>query len=241
VKNQLLNEEATPSDLLDLSVYLANPQSLAKLCWSKKPDIAYHQDHSTQNDTFLLLAFDNGPLAFARVCGGAGLKGDIHQSGFTGDVLVHKYLAANQVEKAINILLCLNWDAYGAMCLLSLHRIANFIFKTPHTLDLEMLLQKALGSFHTPVKALCPETEAEFLDQVNDLTRRFFFYLLRNQSFEKAFSLAIDINDVDLFLLLHQEAKVCELFELSNEALVKAREIYNIEDMEGESVVTLYQ
>jgi WD repeat-containing and planar cell polarity effector protein len=59
-------------------------------------------------------------------------------------------------------------------------------------------------------------------------------FLHRNQSFEKAFSLAIDINDVDLFLLLHQEAKLSDLYELSNEALIKAREIYNIEDPDGE-------
>jgi WD repeat-containing and planar cell polarity effector protein len=180
VKNQLLNEESTPSNILDVSVYLANQQTmLLKMCWSKKPDVMYHQERYAQNDTFLLLAFGNGPLGFVRVCGGAGLKGDIHQSGFTADVLVHKYLSVNQIEKAINILMCLNWDTYGAMCLLSLHRIANFIFKVPHTMEIEMLLQKALGSFHTPIKSLCPETEAEFLDQVNDLTRRFFFYLLR--------------------------------------------------------------
>jgi WD repeat-containing and planar cell polarity effector protein len=73
----------------------------------------------------------------------------------------------------------MNWDSYGAMCLLSLHKIANYLFKLPATAEREELLEKALGSFHVPPKALCSETENEFGDNVADITLRFFHYLIR--------------------------------------------------------------
>lgn len=36
----------------------------------------------------------------------------------------------------------------------------------------------------------------------------------RNKSFEKAFRLAIDLNDKDVFVLLHKCAKVCNNMDL---------------------------
>jgi hypothetical protein len=131
----------------------------------------------------------------------------------------------NSVEKAINVLLSLNWDTYGAMCLVSLHKISNYIFKQALTAEREIQLQKALGSFHVPVKALCYETEVEFGDQVNDITVRFFHHLIRYKSYEKAFSLAIDINDPDLFLKLSDRAKLDGDTEIAEEAAKKAEEI----------------
>lgn len=179
VKNQLISEDITPSNVLDLSTYFNYQPTLSRIRWSKKPDLALYCEKFVQTDSVLVLIFENGPIAGLRFFGSAGLKGDIHTSGFTADVLVSKYLLLNHVEKAINILLCLNWDTYGAMCLISLHKIANYIFKHPLNADREIQLQKALGSFHIPVKALCIETETEFGDQVRDITRKFFFYMLR--------------------------------------------------------------
>lgn len=228
VRTQLMSEEIVPSNILDLSNYFSYPSNLAKLCWSKKPEITEHFEKHAITDSFLLLAFENGPLGCLRLVGGSGLKGDVHTSGLTADVLIHKYISLNQVEKAINILLSLNWDTYGAMCLLSLHRIANYVFKQPLGTERELQLQKALGSFLVPVKPLCYETEVEFGDQVNDITLRFFHYLLRNKSYNKAFSLAIDINDADLFLKLHDKAKADGDIELAKEALKKVDNINRI-------------
>ncbi|XP_049531237.1 WD repeat-containing and planar cell polarity effector protein fritz [Anopheles darlingi] len=233
VRMQLLSDEdAIPSGTFDLSNHFSHPHAptlnLARLCWSRKPELAEHTEAYATTDSFLFCAFEQGPLACIRVVGGAGLKGDVHTSGLTADVLVHKYISLNQVEKAINILLSLNWDTYGAMCLLSLHRIANYIFKQPLGTERELQLQKALGSFLVPVKALCYETEHEFGDQVNDITLKFFHHLLRNKSYNKAFSLAIDINDADLFLKLHDKAKVDGDAELAREALRKADDINRI-------------
>lgn len=236
IKNQLISEDMTPSNLLDLSGYFMSQPNLLKIAWSKKPDLALHNDTFTQTDCYLLLMFENGPMSCLRFFAGNGLKGDVHTSGFTADVIIHKYLNLNSIEKAINVLLCLNWDTYGAMCLISLHKIANYIFRMPLTAEREVQLQKALGSFHVPVKPLCDETENEFGDQVRDLTRKFFQYLLRFKSYEKAFSLAIDINDEDLFMDLHNCAKSDGNLDLAMDAYSKATEILNRTDSRAESM-----
>lgn len=237
VKNQLLSDEISPSAVLDLSQYLAGPPvNLVRMCFSKKSDVMTHYEKYAQNDTHLIMCLDSGTLACLRIVGGAGMKGDIHKTGFTADVLVHNYISLGQVEKAINILLSLNWDAYGAMCLVSLHKIANFIFKQPLTSEREVQLQKALGSFHVPVKALCDETVEEFGDQVDDITRRFFHYMMRFGSFEKAFSLAIDINDADLFMDLYRVVTQHDRADLAGDALKRAEVIYKqIEEDETRS------
>lgn len=179
IKNQLLSEGTAPSSVLDLSNYFATQPSLTHVIWNKKPELALHTDPFTQSDGFLLLLFQNGPAACLRFFGNAGLKGDVHTSGLTADILIHQYLHLDQVERAINVLLCMNWDTYGQSCMVALHKIANYIFRLPLMPEREMQLQKALGSFHVPVKPLCEETEADFGDQVRDITRKFFQYLLR--------------------------------------------------------------
>lgn len=82
------------------------------------------------------------------------------------------YLSLHQIEKAINVLLSLNWDTYGAMCLLSLHKISNYVFSNPSP-EGEDLLERALSSFYIPIKPLCSETESEFGENVDG--KGFFF------------------------------------------------------------------
>lgn len=179
IKNQLLTEDVTPSNILDLSSFFVRQPQLLKMCWSKKPDISNHYEQFAQVDCFLLTIFETGIFSILRYVGGSGLKNDIHTSGLTADVIIQHYITLNQIDKAVNVLSSLNWDVYGAMCLLSLHKIANYIFKLPATAERENLLQKALASFHVPTKPLCTETESEFGDNVDDLTRRYFHYLIR--------------------------------------------------------------
>lgn len=145
--------------------------------------------------------------------------------GFTADLIIHQYIQYGQIEKAINLLLCLNWDSYGEICLIALHKIANYIFNQSLTAEREIQLEKALGSYHVPVKVLRKETEMEFGEQVRDITRKYFLNLLRYKSYEKAFSLAIDINDEDLFMDLYNCAKSNGILDLAMDAYRKAEEI----------------
>ena len=76
-------------------------------------------------------------MAVLRLVGGGGLKGDSYGSSLSPDVLVSQYLSVNQVDRAINLLLSLNWDSYGFICLTCLHRIANYLFRQPLTMERE--------------------------------------------------------------------------------------------------------
>lgn len=114
--------------------------------------------------------------------------------------------------------------------MISLHKIANYIFKQPFQPEREVQLQKALGSFFVPLKPLCLETKLEFEDQVKDIARKFFQYLLRNNSYEKAFTLAIDIDDEDLFMDLSNCAKENKLVDLAQDSYKKAEQIFTRSD-----------
>lgn len=61
----------------------------------------------------------------------------------------------------------------------------------------------------------------------------------RNKSFEKAFSLAIDINDADLFMILHKCAKALGDSDLANESLKKVEEIYAKEEDDSHRKITV--
>lgn len=182
-------------------------------------------NEQSQSDSFVLLLFDNGPIALMRLFGGNRSPDDVSTTGLTADALMQQYLKQGIVEKAINVLLCLDWDVHGAMLMVNLHNIASYIFKQPFQSEREAQLQKALGSFLVPVKPLCEDTQVEFGDQVRDIARKFLQYLLRYKSYEKAFNLAIDIDDEDLFMDLSNCAREDELLELSNDAFCKAEEI----------------
>lgn len=225
IRKQILNEDMTSVIVLELTNFFVTQPHLFKICCSKKPDLSQYNEKYIQSDSFVLLLFENGPLTILRLFGGNSHKGDVHTSGFTADVLIQRYLKLNSVEKAINVLLCLNWNVYGDALMISLHKIANYIFKQPFQPERETQLQKALGSFLVPVKPLCEETQAEFGEQVKDITRKFFQYLLRHKSYEKAFTLAIDIADEDLFMDLTNCAKEDGFVELAQDAFQKAGRI----------------
>jgi WD40 repeat protein len=108
IKNQILSEDTTPSNILDLSSYFVQQPKLNRLCWSKKPDINHQRGAFAHIDCFLLLIFDSA-IATIKFIGGAGLRRDIHTSGLSPDVFIHLYISLNQIEKAINVLLSLNW------------------------------------------------------------------------------------------------------------------------------------
>ncbi|XP_037886123.1 WD repeat-containing and planar cell polarity effector protein fritz isoform X1 [Glossina fuscipes] len=231
IGSQLQSDDVTPASLLDLSYYFIHQPTLLQISFSKKPELGQHPNHKyATTDCFLILLYDNGPLGCLRFFAGAGIRGDIHNSGLTADVILGKYLSLNQLEKAVNLMNALNWETYGAMCLISLHKIANYVFyradpKKSKTIE---LMGKALKTF---TDALSEETKDEFSDQVFDLKRRFFFYLLRRNFFVEAFEVAQDIEDYDLFMDLYNLTKTdSNLIEFSTAAFSQAAAILHEED-----------
>ncbi|TMW49356.1 hypothetical protein DOY81_005574 [Sarcophaga bullata] len=205
IGNQLQSEDVTPTNLLDLSHYFSAQPTLLQISFSRKPEIGHSTNNYAGTDCFLLLVYDQGPIGCLRFFAGAGMRGDIHNSGLTADVILDKYLKLNQLEKAVHLLNALNWETYGAMCLMSLHKIANHVFyKGDHRRTRIDLMAKALKTF---TDSLTEETKDEFSDQIYDLKRRFFFFLLRRNLFAEAFEVAQDIEDYDLFMDLFNITK----------------------------------
>ncbi|KRF81389.1 uncharacterized protein Dvir_GJ17221, isoform B [Drosophila virilis] len=224
IGNQLLSESVTPLSLLDLSHYFAAQPTLLSIAFSRKPDLSSFSHNYAQTDCLLLLLYEQGPLACMRIFGGAGMRGDIHNSGLTADVIADKYLRLQQPERAVNVLAALNWETYGAMCLITLHKIANYIFFAPDQRRARCdLMARALKTFaHT----LSEDTKDEFSDQVYDLKRRFCFFLLRKNLFNEAFEIAHDIADYDLFMDLYNLTKcIGSLSEFAQAAFSQAAAI----------------
>uniref|UniRef100_A0A1B6D3B8 WD repeat-containing and planar cell polarity effector protein fritz n=1 Tax=Clastoptera arizonana TaxID=38151 RepID=A0A1B6D3B8_9HEMI len=234
VKMQLISEDVTPSTILDLGSYFRHQPTLLHIGWNKKANSLICSNFS-QSDGFLLLLFERGPLAVLRLVGGGGHVHDVQGSGLTADVLVAQYLNVGQVERAVNLLLSQNWETQGSVCLKCLHLIANYIFRFPLTPEREVQLETALGSFHVPSQPLSHATEVEFGDPVRDLTRRFFHQLIRYRVIEKAFRLAIDLNEYDLFMDLHHYARSVGDIAMAEAALEKADQVSDYESHSGSS------
>nr|XP_018916735.1 PREDICTED: WD repeat-containing and planar cell polarity effector protein fritz [Bemisia tabaci] len=211
IKLQLISEDIAPSTILDFGRYFKHQATLLNIEWNLKPSL------SAECDSLILLLFERGPLAILRIIGS--------DSSLTADALVAQYLSFNQTDKAINILLCLDWNSTPSACLACLHLITNHIFRLPFTSEREVQLQTALGSFHLPLHPINPAVEMEYGDPVRDLTRRFFHQLVRYQLFEKAFRLGIDLHEHDLFLDLYYYAKSINNMEMANAAWEKSQEI----------------
>ncbi|XP_046664309.1 WD repeat-containing and planar cell polarity effector protein fritz isoform X2 [Homalodisca vitripennis] len=224
VKMQLISEDVTPSTILDLGSYFRQQPTLLQIGWSRKSDSTLASGYA-QTDAFLLLLFERGPMGVVRMVG----------PGLTPDTLVSQYLSVGQVERAVNLLLSLNWDTQGLQCLTCLHLIANHVLRLPLTPDKEVQLETALGSFHVPSHPLSHATEVEFGDPVRDLTRRFFHQLLRYRLFEKAFRLAIDLNEYDLFMDLHHYARNVGDTDMAAAALEKAYQVSECDSQSGSS------
>ncbi|KYN42596.1 WD repeat-containing protein C2orf86 like protein [Trachymyrmex septentrionalis] len=215
IKSQTLSDESMPANILDLSSYFKNQHALLHMEWNRKSDLNQIRYYNNGNSLFLLL-FERGPIGVIKV-----IEGDT----LSGDELIRRYLSESRAEQATSLLLSMNWDTHPRVCMHSLNQILNYLFKLPLTTEREGLIQNALGSFHIPIKPISQTVEEEYGDEVRDLTRRFFHHLLRYKMFEKAFRLAIDLNDHDLFMDIHFYATVLNDMELATAAKEKAESI----------------
>lgn len=234
ISNQILNDNVLPVNVLELTNFFLNKPSLTQIKCSIKSDSIQNKIY-LHTDSNVLLLFEDGPMAVLKLFGVNMYKIDIFSSGLTAEMLIQQYLKTDNVEKAINILLCLNWDRDGSIVMMSLQKISNYIFKQPFQPRRVTQLQRAFSSYLGPLKDLFHGTRLEFGDQVKDITRKFFQYLVRNKSFEEAFTLASDIEDDDLFMDLNNCAKENGYFELANDAYKKARETLDFQDEKSRS------
>lgn len=62
---------------------------------------------------------------------------------------------------------------------------------------------------------------------MHDLSRRFFHILLRHKQVVKAFQLAVDINDYDLFVDIYHSANRLGLKDLADASMIKAQAVFH--------------
>ncbi|XP_014286918.1 WD repeat-containing and planar cell polarity effector protein fritz homolog [Halyomorpha halys] len=213
VKCQFLNEDSTATTILDLSSYFKFQPTLLSISWSRKSELP---STTEECDDMVLLYFERGPLVVVKLCCGK----------LTPEVVVSRYLSINSIEQAVNFLLTLDWGEESDSALSCMQAIVTHLLRLPLNPEREVLLEKALGSYHRPNQPIPESVIAEVDDSVHDLSRRFFHHLLRYQICDKAFSLAIDLEDYDLFMDLHNYGKIIGNSELALAALERAEQVF---------------
>ncbi|XP_027845729.2 WD repeat-containing and planar cell polarity effector protein fritz homolog [Aphis gossypii] len=220
---QPLTEEANSLAWLDFQSKVGNK----KLFFMKWMPYETTKHPTNQSDAVLHLVFEKGPVIAIKVLGIGKLC--VNQ-------LVSMYLNENNVDHALNFLLGLDWHSEGPQCLTTLQQITNYLFRLPFTPVREVQLQSAIGSFYQPVIPLSEDAKHEYFEPVRNIARRFFHHLVRYELYEKAYSLAIDLNDRDLFMDLYWATKSgIGTRAMATMALEKANQIVSSESDDSHS------
>ncbi|XP_063731111.1 WD repeat-containing and planar cell polarity effector protein fritz homolog isoform X2 [Eleginops maclovinus] len=209
VRMALVAEEEAPAATLRLAEHLRSCGGLEGLRWAAglKADV-------------LMLAFHGGPLAALRFRLGA-LTGALMGPG----EMLQQRLRCCQVREALGILEAMDWSIMGDECHRGLSSITNHLLRLELNAEREALLEAALGVFYAPPAPLSDVVILEYREPISKCARRFFHHLLRHQRFEKAFLLAVDLEDRDLFMDLHYVASDKGEVVLADVAKRKANEI----------------
>ncbi|XP_073484285.1 WD repeat-containing and planar cell polarity effector protein fritz homolog [Aquarana catesbeiana] len=216
VKVQLVAEDFAPRPTLQCSKHFEVSSSLVDMKWAV-PD---NMSDSTYIHNLLFLRFHGGPLGVLQFKLGAVSKGQL------GPVeLVSQYLRYGEVDEAIGILSCMNWNSVGQQCYTCMSAIVNLLLRQKLTPEKEAQLEACLGTFYSLGRPLMDATIMEYRDPISRYARRFFHHLLRHQRFEKAFLLAVDIGARDLFMDIHYLALDKGELALAKVAEKKAKEI----------------
>ncbi|XP_072265651.1 WD repeat-containing and planar cell polarity effector protein fritz homolog isoform X2 [Pyxicephalus adspersus] len=216
IKIQLVAEELSPRTTLQCNKHFEVSSSLVDMRWA----VPSGTNDSTDIHNLLFLRFNGGPLGVMHFKLGAVSKGQL------GPVeLVSQYLRYGEVDEAIGILSCMNWNTAGQPCFACMSAIVNHLLRQKLTAEKEAQLEACLGTFYSPGRPLMDATIMEYRDPISRYARRFFHHLLRHQRFEKAFLLAVDIGARDLFMDIHYLALDKGELALAKVAEKKAKEI----------------
>lgn len=206
------SESDESSEVLSLSGILPSIPFLRRMV-TPRPWISPRPDRRSQ-DIALWLLFDDGlcgvvsltmsapsrtiESACEHVGTDAWLHHDIAQ-------LVQLELDSNRGEKAVQLLLQLNWSSDADACFDALGRIVGHLLATRYHLSAaaETQVEGALGAFYSPALQIVPDAVVLFYrDRVRHLARRFFFALLHSCRLDKAYLLACDMEEIDMFRAL---------------------------------------
>ncbi|XP_072293288.1 WD repeat-containing and planar cell polarity effector protein fritz homolog [Eucyclogobius newberryi] len=210
----LLSEEMTSAATLPLAQHLRCTGSLEALHWGSG------LDGGPEGTMTLMLAFHSGPLGVLRFRFGTLSGGQMGP-----EELLQQRLRCGQVREALSILEAMDFNTAGDQCFRGLSSIINHLLRLPLNMEREHQLEAALGVFYAAPAPLCDTVLLEYRDPVSKYARRFFHHLLRHQRFEKAFLLAVDLEDRDLYMDLHYVASDKGEVVLADVSKRKANEI----------------
>ncbi|XP_041866585.1 WD repeat-containing and planar cell polarity effector protein fritz homolog isoform X2 [Melanotaenia boesemani] len=214
VSMALVAEEAAPTATLRLTQYLHCSGGLIGLQWGTG------LDGVPEGTDVLTLTFNGGPLAALKLKLGALTEGQLS----LGELLQQR-LRCGQTGEALGILEAMDWSTMGVECYRGLSSVTNHLLRLQLNAEREAQLEAALGVFYAPPAPLSDSVILEYREPVSKYARRFFHHLLRHQRFEKAFLLAVDLEDRDLFMDLHYVASDKGEVVLADVAKRKANEI----------------
>uniref|UniRef100_UPI0037E90BAE WD repeat-containing and planar cell polarity effector protein fritz homolog n=1 Tax=Semicossyphus pulcher TaxID=241346 RepID=UPI0037E90BAE len=195
LRMSLLAEEVAPAATLRLAQHLRCCGGLEGVWWGAGLEGA------PEGTDILMLAFHGGPLAALRFRLGALTGGQMGPGE-----LLQQCLRCGQVREALGILEAMDWSIMGDECYRGLSSVTNHLLRLELNAEREAQLEAALGVFYTPPAPLSDVVILEYREPISKYARRFFHHLLRHQRFEKAFLLAVDLEDRDLFMDLHYVA-----------------------------------
>ncbi|XP_030011631.1 WD repeat-containing and planar cell polarity effector protein fritz homolog isoform X2 [Sphaeramia orbicularis] len=210
----LVAEEVASAATLRLAQHLRCSGGLEGLQWGSG------LDGGPEGTDLLMLAFHGGPLAALRFRLGTlsgGLMGP--------EELLQQRLRCGQVREALGILEAMDFNTIGDECYRGLTSVVSYLLKLELNAEREAQLEAALGVFYAPPAPMSDTVILEYKDPISNYARRFFHHLLRHQRFEKAFLLAVDLDDRDLFMDLHYVASDKDELVLADVAKRKANEI----------------
>ncbi|KAM9727160.1 WD repeat-containing and planar cell polarity effector protein fritz homolog [Menidia menidia] len=214
VRVALVAEEAAPAAALSLAQHLRCSGGVAGIKWGAGPD------GGPEGTDLLILVFNGGPLAALKFKLGALTGGRLGP----GELLQER-LRCGEVREALGLLEALDWSSMGDECYRGLISISDHLLRLQLNAEREAQLEAALGVFYAPPAPLPDAVILEYREPISKYARRFFHHLLRHQRLEKAFLLAVDLEDRDLFMDLHYVASDKGEVVLADVAKRKANEI----------------
>ncbi|XP_029376803.1 WD repeat-containing and planar cell polarity effector protein fritz homolog isoform X2 [Echeneis naucrates] len=214
VNMALVAEEAASDTTLRLAQHLRYSGGLEGLQWGTG------LEGGPEGTDMLMLAFHSGPLAALRLKLGALTGGQIGP----GELLQQRLLCG-QVREALGVLEAMDWSIMGDKCYRGLCSVTNHLLRLELNAEREAQLEAALAVFYTPPVPFSDAVILEYREPISKYARRFFHHLLRHERFEKAFLLAVDLEDRDLFMDLHYVASDKGEVVLADAAKRKANEI----------------
>ena len=212
--------------VIDLSQYFRAQVSVVSAEFASSSN--NNSGSNNPNVNTVTVRFHGGPIAVIK------LEAGVLSSGSLGPLqITAEYLKQRQFRPAIMLLNRLDWNTQSTLIMTCLGTIFTRLMRAKYSPEIEVCLEMCLGLFYSPNKSISEEVIDECSEQIHDLSRKFFHFLLRHRQLAKAFQLAVDINDYDLFMdVYHSANNTFNAADLASAALIKARCVFFEEEQQ---------